>query len=304
MTDLRGRQVAPACVLLSGCLWGTMGLFVRHFSGAGLAAVETGEIRMFYGLLLTGAYLLAFDRNAFQFRLRDVWCFLGTGVGSLLLMEICEFTAMEHGSVALASVLLYTAPAFVMLLGAVLFREKITWRKILALILAFTGCAMVSGLGTDRQASTAGILLGLGAGLAYSLYTIFGRFALRRGYSVWTITFFSFLFCALFGSPLCSWMRLTSVLLSWDGLIWGAGMGLVTAFAPYLLYSFGLSRIDGGRASVLASPEPVVASLISVLIYHEPMPPLGIPGIALVLSAVALLSGWSFKREKKTGKEP
>ena len=82
------RLLAPLCVLLAGCLWGTMGLFVRHFSAKGLSAAETGEIRILFGLLLVGAYLLLFDRAAFRIRLRDVWCFLGAGVGSLLLMEI------------------------------------------------------------------------------------------------------------------------------------------------------------------------------------------------------------------------
>ena len=284
------RLLAPLCVLLAGCLWGTMGLFVRHFSAKGLSAAETGEIRILFGLLLVGAYLLLFDRAAFRIRLRDVWCFLGAGVGSLLLMEICEFSAMEHGSVALASTLLYLAPAFVMLLSVLFFREKITWKKLLALVLAFAGCALVSGVGTASRASAAGILLGVGAGLAYSLYTIFGRFALLRGYSPWTVTFYAFLFCALFGAPLCAWTRLSSALFTGDGLIWGAGMGLVTAFAPYLLYSFGLSRLESGRASILASSEPVVASLISVLVFHEPMAPAGIPGIVLVLSAIVLLS--------------
>ncbi len=296
---LRGSGPASACVLLAGCLWGTMGLFVRHFSGLGLSPAEIGEIRILFGLLLVGAYLAFFSRRALIIRLRDVWCFLGTGVGSLLLMEICEFSAMEHGSVALASILLYTAPAFVMLFSALFFRETVTWRKLLALVLAFAGCAMVSGIGTARQASLPGILLGLGAGLAYSLYTIFGRFALSRGYSPWTIIFWSFLFCAAFGAPLCGWTRLSAVLFTADGLLWGAGMGLATAFAPYLLYSFGLSRLESGKTSILASSEPVVASLISVLVFREPMPPLGVPGIVLVLGAVVLLSGL---KPKKAGK--
>lgn len=84
------------------------------------------------------------------------------------------------------------------LLSALLFKERLTGLKLLAVLLAFLGCALVSGLGAgDMALSTAGILYGLGAGFGYAMYSIFARYALERGYSSNTINFYSCLLAAL-----------------------------------------------------------------------------------------------------------
>ena len=66
--------------------------------------------------------------------------------------------------------------------------------------------------------------------------------------------------------------------------------GAVTCYLPYLFYTYGLSGLETGRASILASVEPVVATIIGMLVYHETMSLLAALGVALVLSAVVLLN--------------
>ncbi len=129
-------------------------------------------------------------------RLRDFWCFLGTGIGSIVFFNYCYFTAVRMMSLAAAAVLLYTAPAFVMLMSAVLFREKMTGRRVLSVLLTFAGCAFVTGF-AGSGISASGILVGLGAGFGYALYTIFGHYAIERGYDSLTITFYTFLVAAV-----------------------------------------------------------------------------------------------------------
>lgn len=281
------QKIAPLYVLGAGSLWGLMGIFVRHFNTLGLGSLEIGALRMIMGLIVTGGYLALFHRELLKIRLKDLWCFAGTGIGSLLLMNWTYFTAMEHTSLAVAGVLLYTAPIFVMLLSALLFRETVTKRKIFALILAFGGCALVSGIGTDSQISGPGLLYGLGAGISYAMYSIFGRFAIQRGYGSWTITFYSFLFCAIAGAFVCDWHIAAAAVAA---PVWVLLLGVVTAFAPYVLYSLGLTAMENSRASILASIEPVVAALISVFVFHEPMGVLSALGMVLVLAAIVLLA--------------
>ena len=269
-------------VLAAGTLWGLMGLFVRRLNAAGLGSMEVAELRILTGLALVGLYLLVARRDLLRVRLRDLWCFFGTGVISLLLFSNCYFTAMRYASLSAAAVLLYTAPAFVMVLSLLLFRERLTARKGAALGLAFLGCVLVSGLGSDAALSLPGLLFGLGAGFFYALYSIFGRYAIRRGYQAWTLTFYTFLFCALGGAALSA---------SGPGTAgWILTMGVVTAVLPYVLYAVGLEHMESSRASILASVEPVVGTLVSVLLFHEPLTVGGVAGTALVLSAVALLS--------------
>ncbi len=284
------QSAASLSILAAGSLWGLMGIFVRHFNALGTGPMEIGMIRVVTGLLIVGLYLALGRRELLRIRLKDLWCFFGTGVGSLMLMNWTYFTAMEHTSLAVAGVLLYTAPIFVMLLSAVLFRESITKRKLLALALAFGGCVLVSGLGTGSRVSPLGLLFGLGAGISYAMYSIFGRFAIQRGYGSWTITFYSFLFCSIATAFLCDRALLTPVASRPAELPWILALGLVTAFAPYVLYSLGLEAMDNSRASILASIEPVVAALVSLLVFREPMTLSAAMGILLVLSAIVLLS--------------
>ena len=284
------QKLGPACALSAGILWGSMGVFVRHFSALGLPSLEIGWFRVFFGLLVVGSYLALFHRELLKVRLRDIPLFIGTGVGSLFLLNITYYTSMNYVSLAVAGVLLYTAPIFVMLMSAVLFKERITPRKVLALVLAVLGCALVSGIGGDAQVPLQGLLWGLGAALSYSMYSIIGRYVIRRGYGSLTMIFYTFLFCLIADCFLCDWQAIGTVFAQPTDLLWAAGLGVVTAFFPYVFYSRALELMEGSRASILASIEPVVAALFSVFMFHEPMGLGGIIGMLLVLAAIVILS--------------
>lgn len=286
------KRLAIGAVVAAATLWGLMGLFVRRFHAAGLGSLEITQLRITAGLAFSGVYLLLFHREKLRVRPRDLWCFFGTGVVSLLLFSYCYFRTITLTSLAVAGVLLYTAPVFVMLLSALLFRERITPRRLLALALAVAGCALCSGAGGGEPLDARALLLGLGSGFFYALYSIFGRFAIRRGYDSWTITCYTFLFCALGCAPLSDWGAIGAA-LSAEPSLWllAAAMGLLTGFAAYLLYTWGLERIESSRASILASVEPVVAALVGVLVFGETLTLPAALGIALVLGAIALLSG-------------
>lgn len=284
------KKMGTLYVLIAGTLWGSMGVFVRHFNAVGMGTMEITWLRNLVGLLVVGGYLALFHRELLRFRLKDLWCIAGAGLGSLFLMNVTLYTAMQYTSLAVAGVLQYTAPIFVMLFSAVFFQETVTRRKLFALLLAFAGCALVSGIGSDSRVSAPGFFWGLGAGISYALYSIFSRFCLRRGYNTWTITFWAFVFCFLASCFFCDWQKIGTVWTQSAEVGWTAAMGVVTSFLPYVLYGLGLSTMENGRASILASVEPVVAAMFSVLLFHEPMGVSSAIGIVLVLSAVLVLS--------------
>jgi len=97
--------------------------------------------------------------------------------------------AINLTSVGIAAVMLYTAPTLVMLLSIVLFHERMTRRKALVLLMTLCGCGMITGLFNGKlMLSPMGLLASLGSGIGYALYSIFGTFALRRGYQSLTIS--------------------------------------------------------------------------------------------------------------------
>ncbi len=296
-----GRNKYTAAILAAGCLWGFMGLFRRYMGEVGFSASDLIVLRCGIAALCFGLTLLFTGRGQFRIRLRDCWCFLGSGIVSLLFFTFCYFQAMNYMSLSAAAILLYTAPAIVTLLSALLFRERLTGTKMLAVVLAFLGCALVSGLGAgDMALSAAGILYGLGAGFGYALYSIFARYALERGYSSNTINFYSCLLAAI-GAALIWGVDgvFESVTASTQNLGLALGAGVLTCFLPYLLYTYGLTGMETGRASIMASVEPVVATLVGAVVFRESMSVLSYAGVALVLSAVVLLNVKTKRRELK-----
>ena len=123
------KKFASASILMAGTLWGIIALFVRGLNANGFESMEIVALRGFGALLLMSAGLLIYDRTLFKIKLKDIWCFVGTGVLSLTFFNLCYFRTMMLTSLSVAAILLYTAPTIVVVLSAFLFKEKITDRK-------------------------------------------------------------------------------------------------------------------------------------------------------------------------------
>ena len=285
------KKLAPFLVILAGCLWGTMGIFVRHLNAIGLEAMEIVEARAVLTAVSMFAALMVFRRDLLRVNIRDLWVFAGGGIVSVILFNFCYFQTIQRASLSTAAILLYTSPVFVLLLSVPLFGEKLTKKKILCLMLAITGCALSSGLAGGMALSPMTLLFGLGSGFGYGLYSIFSRFALQKGYHPITITAYIFLFGALGGLPLTDFGQLVWVAGA-DGsnLAYLGAYTLVTTIVPYISYTTGLQQVENGVAAVLACIEPVMATVFGIFFFSE-MPDLsGWLGILLVLIALTALN--------------
>lgn len=278
-------------VIGAAALWGTMGLFVRNLTGMGITQAQIVLLRVLVSSVTLLPVLLIKDKKLLKVRLKDLWCFVGTGIVSLTLFNLCYFTAMQYTTLSVAAVLLYTSPAFVMLLSAVLFRERLTISRLGALVLVFAGCVMVTGvIGSGAAGITLpGVLYGLGSGVAYALYSIFGRYALNRGYDSFTITFYTFVFSIIGCVPIADVGTLVTK-MSPALILWAIGVGVITGVLPYLLYTKGLAEMDNGTASVLATLEPAVATLVGVIVFREAFGWYNLVGICLLFAGILVLS--------------
>lgn len=288
-------KAASGGIIVAGVLWGTMGLFVRGLSADGFSSMEIVALRVLAALLLMAIVILLYNKKLFRIRLRDCWCFVGTGVFSLTFFNFCYFQTIVMTSMSIAAILLYTAPIIVVLLSAVLFKEKINGKKIGAMLLAFLGCVFVTGMigGEGLVISPLGILFGLGSGLGYALYSIFSRYAIERGYESFTISFYTFLF-AVVGTLFLIPVQETALKLAGGNtgrdLLLICGIALIATVLPYILYTFGLSHVENGKASIMASIEPIVATLLGIFVFGEHMTAVGALGVLLVLAAIVLLN--------------
>ena len=249
---------------------GIIGLFVKQLQAVGFSSMQIVAIRVlvaFFFLCLIG---FVKKRSQLNIKLRHLPFFVGTGIFSIVFFNWCYFTAIEEMSISIAVILLYTAPAFVIILSVIFLKENLTFKKAVGVVGTITGCFLITGLTDLSQAniSTYGIVIGLGSGLGYALYTIFGKIALKH-YQSFTITFYTFLLASLMMFPVSRLWETKQLLMTMDVFLYTMGIGIIPTVLAYILYTEGLKNVDGSIASILATTEPIVAVFIGVIAFNE-----------------------------------
>ena len=284
--------LGPSLIILAAVFWGSMGIFVRRLTAYGFSSIQITSGRLTLGSLIFCVILLLRDPKGFCIQRKDIPLFLGLGLASVLFFTVCYFTAITMMPLSTAAILLYTSPIWIMLMSVLFFREKLSARKLLALALAFGGCVLVSGF-SGGGLTAAGLLCGLGAGFGYGLYSIFGTVALRC-YTPLTVTTWAFIISALgswfISRPADMLAKIADAPSPVGLLLFFLLTALVTAVVPYLSYTQGLQTVEASRAGIIATIEPLVATLVGVLVFSEPLTLTNCLGIALILSAVVILN--------------
>lgn len=287
------KKYAGLLIIVAGTCWGAIGIFIRELNSFGIDSMQIVEIRAIVAMVFISIVLISYDRKLLKIHLRHIWCFLGTGIVGIIIFNLCYFMTIEAASLSVAAVLLYTAPIFVMIFSAFLFKEKITGIKMISLLMAFTGCVLVSGIFDGSAILTAkGFSIGLCAGLGYAFYTILNRYALNYGYNPLTVQFYTFLSAIIAGAFFTDFRQISDAVQT-QGIIAVvviAGIGFLCTAVPNVLYTSGLKYIDNGKTSVMASIEPVMAIVFGILLFHEIPTPLAAVGMLLSLGAIILVN--------------
>ncbi|MGD6856877.1 DMT family transporter [Bacillus infantis] len=285
------KKLMPYFAISAGAsLWGLIAYFIRGLSGFGFSSMEIVGIRAVTAaaaLLLIGLFLgpgrLALKRPS------DIGLFAGTGICSIVFFNWCYFTSINLMDISLAVILLYTSPAFVAVLSYLFLKEKITGRKIIAVCGTIAGCILIAGVGGGAGLSVTGVIIGLGAGLGYALYSIFGKFALQK-YEPFTVTLYTFLTASAVLLPITRLWEKASLFLKPEVLFLGLGLGLLPTVLAYFLYTWGLEKTESSKAAVIATIEPVVAILMGVALYSESLGYMQLSGSIIILLCVILVN--------------
>jgi drug/metabolite transporter (DMT)-like permease len=208
---------------------------------------------------------------------------------------------MRLCSLSIAAALLYTSPAFIMIFSRFIFGERLTGAKFIAIAVTVFGCFLVSGLLTPGAViSVPGILAGIAAGLCYGLYSIFGRFGVEK-YDSLTVTFYTFLLATAACLPFADFASMPAIFTSADWVLpLVLTFGPVTCLLPYLFYTAGLAGMEPGTAGILATLEPVVSTVLSVIVFHEAMNWQKVLGIVCILGSVLIVNLRPAQKKIKT----
>lgn len=291
------KRLAYIYIASAAFCWGIIGIFISYLYELGFNPTQVVAIRLITAASVLFLYVFFTNRQLLKIKLSDSKYFIGTGIISLVFFNWCLFNALQETSIAVSAILLYTAPAFVTILSRIFFKEPLTYRKLSALFITFVGSAFVIGVfpSTSESISTYGLILGLGGGLFYALYSIFGKLALMKYDSI-TVTIFTFIFGAVAITPFSGLGSVVPLLLNVKAVLCIIGLGIISTVFAFTLYTKGLSAVESSRASIIATIEPVIAALSSFLVFNEMLGGWQYLGILMVIAAVIIVQ----ERNSKT----
>jgi drug/metabolite transporter (DMT)-like permease len=278
--------------LASAAGFGAMAVFGKLAYDDGATVGTLLAIRFLLAAALFWA-LVAFGGAAQELRAlggRDVAVGLALGACGYAIQAGCYFAALERIDASLLSLLVYTFPAMVAVAAFVLGRERIDRRRVVALVVASGGLALVVAGAGAGALDPLGAALGLGAAVVYSTYILVSEGVVGRV----TPRVLSALVCTGAAVSLTAGSALLGELrpgeLTAAGWGWLACLALVSTVAAVSLFFAGLQRVGPTTASIISTAEPVVTVLLAFLVFGELLGPVQLLGGALVLGAVLMLA--------------
>lgn len=277
-------------IMAAGLCWSTTGLFGTFLFRSGVSPLLTASARTFLTTILLLIIFICKYRQRFFIPGRDLALFAVYGLLCVGLFNYFYLQAINLVGVSLAVILLYTSPAFVIVLSAYFLGETVTPLKIAALFCTLAGVLWTVGGGVTLlqfKQPAAGLLLGLGAGLTFSLLTVFSKYALKK-YEYFVVIFYLTLFGALFLAFLQPpWLLLRSN-LDLYGFLSFLALVLISTFLGYLFFIYGLKDLKAGKASIILTVEPLAAIFWGALFFKEKLLPCQYLGAGLIVAAIVL----------------
>ena len=290
MDVARDRLLGALAVAVAASIWGTLGLFAKILYAQGVSFEALVAARAFVGWLAVLLFLLA-TQGAWSLRVasRDLAFLLPLGLVGIGTFYLLYFYTVRESTIGTAAILLYSAPAFVVVLAWLFLREPLNAAKVFALLLTVGGIFLVAGAydPANLEVSPKVLITGLLSGLTYGLYAIFGR-PLTGHLSPAVILSYAL----AFGSALLVVAALPT-LDTLAGLPAGSYalllmLAVVHTTLAFALYTFGIRHLGAGRAAIVATVEPVVAGILGVTLLSEELTALKVLGALLVLAGAAI----------------
>lgn len=300
--QLGARRPSHAlAVLLAAVLWGTTGT-VAHFAPAGSSALAIGLATFGIGGVVLAAVSLR--RVVAVLRRRANLAWLLAGAVGVVLYPAAYYPSMTLAGVAVGNVVaLGSGPIFAALLEWAVDRSRPDARWTIATGVAVVGIVLLAvgghgGAATDASAgpdatggrdAAAGVALALLAGFGYALYAFAGARLIGRGASATGAMGALFL---VGGLACLGWLAVVGLgpLATLEGAATIAYLALVPMALAYLLFGYALRAMPSSSATTLALAEPVVATLLAVLVVGERPSGIGWAGLVVVAAGIALLA--------------
>ncbi len=271
-------------IITAAALWGTVGILVRMISSMMPLSIIFYRVALAFIILL---FVFLFSGNINKLRLKDKKLYLVLFSVLQITTMLAYFISIMEASVAVAVLLLYTAPLYVTVFSPLLLKESSTGKGWLALGVSIAGVLLIIDLGKlDFSLKLTGIIAGMLSGVSYAFQIMTSKH-ISKGYSGYSQAFWSFMIATILLLPAAA-VPLNVVSENIGYLI------LLSIFPTILaisLYFNGLNKVRASSASILALIEPVSAVILSMIILHESISIPVLLGGALILVGGAIVTG-------------
>lgn len=271
---------------LSMLIFGTIGVFRRCVAlPSAVIALSRGIIGMLFLLTLTA---LRRERLSFS-AIRANLPRLIVGGALLGLNWILLFEAYRFTSVAVATLCYYMAPVIVLLASPFVLKERLSARKLLCVLVALIGMALVTGVfggGLARPNGANGILLGLGAAFAYACIVLLNQRMIGISANDQTIVQLGVSVIVILPYAIFSERMMPQSFTAFAvGML--LLMGVLHTGVAYALYFGSMSHASAQTVALFGYIDPIVAVVLSAFVLREELLPIQIVGAGLLLCATA-----------------
>ena len=284
---MKGYILAGTAALL----WGLISIFGKVLVNyPGNNPVALMFIRAALAFVTLGVGLLIFRPRELRIIWRDVPFFLAFGLLAIAGSYCLYIFALKYVSVTTAVVIMYSYPVQVAVLATLFMNERLNAGKVVALVMALTGCFFVAeAYNLERfQVNLTGILFSLGASISVTIYNLGSKRMVGR-YSPWTFTLYGFGFGALWMLIISSPQAVLSVRLPLEGWISLVAWAWFPTVLGYVLYTTALKYIEISAAAILGTLEPVASIAMACVFLGETIRGWQLLGAFLVIAAVGVL---------------
>jgi len=288
------RKIYLILPILAGFMFGSGGVFVRTLTQNGIDSTTLLFLRFSIAIIPILIAIFLTDKRLLKINPKDIPLILVCAM-CIVGLNLCYNESMNSISLSLAAVLLSLAPIYVLIFAYVLFREKITSKKIICMILAIAGCILMTGLVENNLSNIPfhGITAGIGAGLFWAVYLMASKKAIENGNHTYTILLYSIIFLSIALIPFTHFNQV-SEFININPILTIIFLIIHSTFSfalPYIFSTVSLNYIDSGVSSILMSgAEPFAALIFGFLIYSETPTILMFSGFILTIIAMTMLS--------------
>lgn len=277
------RIFGALVVALSASCFGTTAIFVKVAYQGGVDVIAVLTLRFVIAAAVMGV-LMRHRRLAWP-RRENIRMLVVMGGLCYVAQSFSFFSALNHASAALVALLLYLYPFIVTALTAVLFNQALTRARMVCLIAALAGTALV--IGADVSGTPLGITLGVLAAVFYSIYLLIGNRVMRAENPLAAATVTTMSAAAVY----CVVALIERPMFPQTMTTWGAvvAIAVVSTAIPMVALFIGIRHLGAADAATLSTIEPVVTALLAAAFLGENLGPLQwIGGLIILVAVIAL----------------